>query len=184
MYQILKQILRTGIKTETPPQPDAALRVDDQQLQQKILQHVGRALAIRHVDAGSCNGCDLEIHALNNAYYNIEGLGIHFVASPRHADMLLVTGPVSRHMEIALKRTYDATPEPKLVVAVGDCACTGGIFCADNSVEDKGESYASCGKIANVIPVDVAVPGCPPTPIALLQGILTAVSLGTKTKII
>ena len=184
MYQILKQILRTGIKTETPPQPNPALRVDDQQLQQKILQHVGRALAIRHVDAGSCNGCDLEIHALNNAYYNIEGLGIHFVASPRHADMLLVTGPVSRHMEIALKRTYDATPEPKLVVAVGDCACTGGIFCADNSVEGKGESYASCGKIANVIPVDVAVPGCPPTPIALLQGILTAVSLGTKTKII
>ena len=184
MYQILKQILRTGIKTETPPQPDPALRVDDQQLQQKILQHVGRALAIRHVDAGSCNGCDLEIHALNNAYYNIEGLGIHFVASPRHADMLLVTGPVSRHMEIALKRTYDATPEPKLVVAVGDCACTGGIFCADNSVEGKGESYASCGKIANVIPVDVAVPGCPPTPIAILQGILTAVSVGTKTKII
>jgi Ni,Fe-hydrogenase III small subunit len=180
MYQILKQILRTGIKTETPPQPDAALRVDEQQLQQKILQHVGRALAIRHVDAGSCNGCDLEIHALNNAYYNIEGLGIHFVASPRHADMLLVTGPVSRHMEIALKRTYDATPEPKLVVAVGDCACTGGIFCADNSVDGKGESYASCGKIANVIPVDVAVPGCPPTPTALLQGILTAISGGIE----
>ncbi len=167
MYQIIKQILRTGIKTETPPQPDDALRVEIQDLQGQILRQLGRALAIRCVDAGSCNGCELEIHALNNAYYNIEGLGIHFVASPRHADMLLVTGPVSRHMEIALKRTYDATPEPKLVVAVGDCGCTGGLF---------GESYASCGKISNVITVDVAIPGCPPTPIALLQGILTAIS--------
>lgn len=175
MYQILKQILRTGNKSETPPQADDALRLDVQQLQEKILRHVGRALAIRHVDAGSCNGCELEIHALNNAYYNIEGLGIHFVASPRHADMLLVTGPVSRHMEVALRRTFDATPEPKLVVAVGDCGCTGGIF---------GEGYASCGKISNVIPVDVAVPGCPPTPIALLQGILTAVSVATNTKFI
>ena len=176
MYQIIKQILRTGIKTETPPRPDIALQINDQQLQQKILQHLGRALAIRHVDAGSCNGCELEIHALNNAYYNIEGLGIHFVASPRHADMLLVTGPVSRHMEVALKRTYDATPEPKLVVAVGDCGCTGGIFSPDNSLGGNGESYASCGRISNVIPVDVAVPGCPPTPTALLQGILTAVA--------
>jgi len=172
MYQIIKQILKTGIKTETPPQPDDALRVEVQNLQEQILHHVGSALAIRHVDAGSCNGCELEIHALNNAYYNIEGLGIHFVASPRHADMLLVTGPVSRHMEIALKRTYDATPEPKLVVAVGDCGCDGGIF---------GESYASCGKISNVIPVDVAIPGCPPTPTALLQGILTAVTSSKKT---
>lgn len=172
MYQIIKQILRTGIKTETPPQPDDALRVEVQNLQEQILRHVGSALAIRHVDAGSCNGCELEIHALNNAYYNIEGLGIHFVASPRHADMLLVTGPVSRHMEIALKRTYDATPEPKLVVAVGDCGCDGGLF---------GESYASCGKISNVIPVDVAIPGCPPTPTALLQGILTAVTSSKKT---
>lgn len=171
MYQIIKQILRTGIKTETPPQTDSALRESEQELQQNILQLLGRALAIRHVDAGSCNGCELEIHALNNAYYNIEGLGIHFVASPRHADMLLVTGPVSRHMEVALKRTYDATPEPKLVVAVGDCGCTGGIF---------GEGYASCGRVANVIPVDVAIPGCPPTPTALLQGILTAVSASTK----
>ena len=176
MYQIIKQILRTGIKTETPPQPDSSLQINDQQLQQKILQRLGRALAIRHVDAGSCNGCELEIHALNNAYYNIEGLGIQFVASPRHADMLLVTGPVSRHMEIALKRTYDATPEPKLVVAVGDCACTGGIFSPDNTQGGKDGNYASCGKISNVIPVDVAVPGCPPTPTALLQGILTAIT--------
>lgn len=171
MYQIIKQILRTGIKTEKPPQPDDALHVGVQNLQEQILRQVGSSLAIRHVDAGSCNGCELEIHALNNAYYNIEGLGIHFVASPRHADMLLVTGPVSRHMEIALQRTYDATPEPKLVVAVGDCGCDGGLF---------GESYASCGRISNVIPVDVAVPGCPPTPTALLQGILTAVTSRKK----
>ena len=167
MYQILKQIIKTGIKTETPPLADEHLRVDAQRLQQEILDVFGGALAIRQVDAGSCNGCELEIHAVNNAYYNIEGLGIKFVASPRHADLLLVTGPVSRHMEVALKRTYDATPEPKLVVAIGDCACDGGIF---------GESYASCGKVSNVIPVDVVVSGCPPTPVAILQGILTAIS--------
>ncbi|MDD5329804.1 MAG: formate hydrogenlyase [Sulfuricella sp.] len=178
MYQIIKQILKTGIKTETPPAPDDALRVEAQRLQGEILRHVGGALAIRCVDAGSCNGCELEIHALNNAYYNLEGLGIHFVASPRHADLLLVTGPVSRHMETALKRTYDAMPEPKVVVAVGDCGCDGGIFSPTNALGDKGESYATCGKVANVIPVDVAVPGCPPTPIALMQGILTAVSGG------
>lgn len=166
MYQILKQIYKTGIKTETPPQADESMRLDTQRLQQEILDVFGGALAIRMVDAGSCNGCELEIHAVNNAYYNIEGLGIKFVASPRHADLLLVTGPVSRHMEVALKRTYDATPEPKLVVAIGDCARDGGIF---------GESYATCGKISNVIPVDVIVSGCPPTPMAILQGILTAI---------
>jgi Ni,Fe-hydrogenase III small subunit len=167
MYQLLKQIVTVGIKTEAPPQADEGLRVVTQRLQQEILDMFAGSLAIRHVDAGSCNGCELEIHMLNNAYYNIEGLGIKLVASPRHADLLLVTGPVSRNMEIALKRTYDATPEPKLVVAVGDCACDGGIF---------GESYASCGKVANVIPVDVVVSGCPPTPTAILQGILTAIS--------
>ena len=167
MYQILKQIVKTGIKTETPPQADESMRVDTQRLQQAILDTFGGALAIRQVDAGSCNGCELEIHAVNNAYYNIEGLGIKFVASPRHADLLLVTGPVSRNMEIALKRTYDATPEPKLVVSIGDCGCNGGIF---------GESYATCGKISNVIPVDVVVNGCHPTPTAILQGILTAIS--------
>ena len=118
------------------------------------------------MDAGSCNGCELEIHALGNPYYNIEGLGIKFVASPRHADLLLVTGPVSRNMEMALQRTYDATPDPKLVVAVGDCGCDGGIF---------GESYASCGKVSNVIPVDEAVAGCPPEPLEILRGILRAV---------
>ena len=168
MYQILKQIAITGIKTEAPPQPDEALRVTSDRLRTEVLEVFAGALTIRHVDAGSCNGCELEINSLNNPYYNLEGLGIKFVASPRHADLLLVTGPVSRHMEVALKRTYDATPEPKLVVAIGDCGCTGGIF---------GESYASCGRVSNVIPVDVAVPGCPPTPLAIMQGILTAISV-------
>jgi Ni,Fe-hydrogenase III small subunit len=168
MYQLLKQIVVTGIKTEAPPQPDEALRVMADRLRADLLENFAGALTIRHVDAGSCNGCELEINSLNNPYYNLEGLGIKFVASPRHADLLLVTGPVSRHMEIALKRTYDATPEPKLVVAIGDCGCTGGIF---------GESYASLGRVSNVIPVDVAVPGCPPTPVAIMQGILTAISV-------
>jgi Ni,Fe-hydrogenase III small subunit len=153
------------LATEPPPAP-AEENIVVARLQEKILRTLGRALTIRQVDAGSCNGCELEIHALGNPYYNIEGLGIRFVASPRHADMLLVTGPVTKHMAIALKRTYDATPEPRIVVAVGDCGCTGGIF---------GESYASLGRVANVIPVDVEIPGCPPTPIQLLKGILTAI---------
>jgi len=166
----LRQILKVGIVTEPAPLPADELRLRES-LHGEILRVLGRALCIRQVDAGSCNGCELEIHALNNPYYNLEGLGIKFVASPRHADLLLVTGPVSRHMEIALKRTYAATPDPKLVVAAGECACTGGIF---------GESYASCGRIANVIPVDVVVKGCPPSPTAILQGILTAISARQK----
>ena len=167
MYSLLKQIVKTGIITEPAPEIDESLRQLAQRLDETVLKHFGRALAIRHVDAGSCNGCELEIHAANNAYYNLERLGIKFVASPRHADLLLVTGPVSRNIAEALRRTYKATPEPKLVVAIGDCGCSGGIF---------GESYASCGRVANVIPVDVAVPGCPPTPTRILQGILTAVT--------
>ena len=168
MFQLLKQIVVTGIRTEAPPAPDEALRVTADRLRANVLGYFSGALTIRHVDAGSCNGCELEINSLNNPYYNLEGLGIKFVASPRHADMLLVTGPVSRNMEVALKRTYDATPDPKLVVAIGDCGCTGGIF---------GESYASRGRVSNVIPVDVAVPGCPPTPLAIMQGILTAITV-------
>lgn len=167
MYQLLKQIVATGIVTEPAPDADEALRRLEQRLSETILKHFGRSLSIRHVDAGSCNGCELEIHALNSPYYNLEALGIKFVASPRHADLLLVTGPVSRHMEQALRRTYDAIPEPKLVVAIGDCGSTGGVF---------GESYASCGRVANVLPVDVAVPGCPPSPVAIMQAILTALS--------
>jgi Ni,Fe-hydrogenase III small subunit len=166
MLKTLRQIATIGIATEPPPKPDDSLRVREA-LEEQIRAVLGRALCIRHIDAGSCNGCELEIHALNNPLYNLEGLGIRFVASPRHADLLLVTGPVSRHMEAALLRTYEATPEPKLVVALGDCGCTGGVF---------GESYASRGRVSNVIPVDVAVPGCPPTPTRILQGILTALS--------
>lgn len=166
MLELLKQVARVGIVTEPVPAPDDELRLREA-VNAALVRLMGRALCIRHVDAGSCNGCELEIHALNNPYYNLEGSGIRFVASPRHADLLLVTGPVSRHMEIALKRTYDATPEPKWVVAVGDCGCNGGIF---------GESYASCGRVANVIPVDVAVPGCPPPPVRILQGIVTAIT--------
>ena len=169
MYQLLKQIVKTGIVTEPSPRADESLRQIEQRLGEVILKHFGRALAIRHVDAGSCNGCELEIHAMNGPHYNLERLGIKFVASPRHADLLLVTGPVSRHMESALLRTWEATPDPKLVVAIGDCGCTGGIF---------GENYASCGRVSNVIPVDVAVPGCPPTPTAIMQGILTAIATG------
>jgi Ni,Fe-hydrogenase III small subunit len=164
MLKTLRQIASVGIASEPAPAPDGTLRLREA-LQARILAVLGRALCVRAVDAGSCNGCELEIHALNNPLYNIEGLGIRFVASPRHADLLLVTGPVSRHMEIALRRTYEATPDPKLVVAVGACACTGGIF---------GEGYASRGRISNIIPVDVAVPGCPPDPTRILTAILTA----------
>src|SRR3989338_327700 len=167
MYQLLRQIVKTGIVSEPAPDADETLRQIEQQLGETVLKHFGRSLAIRHVDAGSCNGCELEIHAANGPHYNLERLGVRFVASPRHADLLLVTGPVSRHMETALRRTYDATPEPKLVIAVGECGAHGGEF---------GVSYASCGKVSNVIPVDVAVPGCPPTPVAIMQGILTAIS--------
>lgn len=166
MLRILQQIGRAGIRTEPAPRSDDALRPQVERIQRELLDILGQALTIRQVDAGSCNGCELEIHALNNPYYNIEGLGIRFVASPRHADLLLVTGPVSRNMATALRRTYDATPEPRLVVAVGDCGCDGGVF---------GESYASCGRVANVIPVDLAVPGCPPAPLEILRGILMVV---------
>jgi Ni,Fe-hydrogenase III small subunit len=169
MFKILRQIARIGIVTEPPPQAPAADDAALQRIQRELLDILGQALAIRQVDAGSCNGCELEIHALGNPYYNLEGLGIRFVASPRHADLLLVTGPVSRHMREALLRTYEATPEPRLVVAVGDCACSGGIF---------GESYASCGRVANVLPVDVEITGCPPEPVELLRGILRAVQRG------
>jgi Ni,Fe-hydrogenase III small subunit len=164
VLKTLRQICTVGLVTEPPPAADDSLRLREA-LQRRILGVLGRALCIRAVDAGSCNGCELEIHALNNPFYNLEGLGIRFVASPRHADMLLVTGPVSKHMQVALRRTYEATPDPKLVVAVGDCGCSGGIF---------GESYASRGRVSNVIPVDVAVSGCPPSPTRILTGILTA----------
>jgi Ni,Fe-hydrogenase III small subunit/formate hydrogenlyase subunit 6/NADH:ubiquinone oxidoreductase subunit I len=138
----------------------------EQKVRERINQVLGRSLAIREVDAGSCNGCELEISALNNPIYDLERLGIHFVASPRHADMLLVTGPVTRNMELALWKTYQATAEPRVVVAVGACGISGGIF---------GRNYATVGGVEEVVPVDVYIPGCPPRPQALLQGILLAV---------
>ena len=164
MLKTMRQICRTGLVTEPPPAVDDALRIADA-LQSRILEVLGRALCIRAIDAGSCNGCELEIHALNNPYYNIEGIGLRFVASPRHADLLLVTGPVAAHMEAALRRTYEAMPAPKRVVAVGDCGCTGGVF---------GESYASRGGVSKVLPVDALVVGCPPPPVEILRGILGA----------
>ncbi len=174
--RLLRQIIRVGTISEAPPSAaaengptDGAAAITTHEahaIQAEILALLGHALAIRQVDAGSCNGCELEIQALNNPYYNLEGIGIKFVASPRHADLLLVTGPVSAHMEAALRRTYDAVPAPKRVVAVGECGCNGGVF---------GESYACRGRVANVIPVDVEVGGCPPTPVDLLRAIRTAI---------
>ncbi len=142
-------------------------------LREEIHRVLGRSLAIRQVDAGSCNGCELEINALNNPVHDIERLGIHFVASPRHADMLLVTGPVTRNMELALQKTWAATPDPKVVVAVGACGVSGGIF---------GVNYATRGGVDQVIPVDVYIPGCPPRPEALLHGILLAVGRLAQTR--
>ena len=174
MLRILNKIRKTGIVTEKIP------AIDDQSLEQigilvkqSIDKHLAGSLSIRQVDAGSCNGCELEIHALNNPYYDIERFGIQFVASPRHADALLVTGPVSRHMQAALERTYNATPAPKIVIAAGTCACEGGEF---------GISYASVGAVENVIPVDVKIPGCPPEPLILLTGILAALTKGSHKK--
>jgi Ni,Fe-hydrogenase III small subunit len=134
---------------------------------------VGRALNIRQLDAGSCNGCEAEIAALTNPYYDLERFGIHFVASPKHADMLLVTGPVTRNMAIAVKKTYEATPAPKLVVAVGACGCSGGIFAS---------SYAVAGPLEKLVPVDAYIPGCPPTPAMLLTGILEVLRRTARLK--
>jgi Ni,Fe-hydrogenase III small subunit len=146
--------------------PGAGVESIGQKAREKIWKVLGRSLNIREVDAGSCNGCELEIVALNNPIYDIERFGIHFVASPRHADMLLVTGPVTRNMELALLKTYRAMPGPKVVVAVGACGISGGIF---------GKNYASLGGVDQVLPVDVYIPGCPPRPQALLHGILVAI---------
>ncbi len=167
MWQTLKQIARVGCVSEPAPADSAnATRGDAAALGDELARLLGRALAVRVVDSGSCNGCELEINALGNPYYNLEGLGVHFVASPRHADLLLVSGPVSRHMEQALRRTWEAMPEPRLLVAVGDCARDGGVF---------GCSYACRGGVAGLLPVDVYVAGCPPTPRDLLAAMLQAV---------
>ena len=164
MRKLLFESLFQGAATEKPPAPgDAALAELGRALERAAGRRLGRSLSIREVDAGSCNGCELELHALNNAYYDVERFGIRFVASPRHADVLLVTGPVTKNMREALERTYAATPDPKWVVAVGDCAASGGIF--------RG-SYACVGGVGETIPVDLHVSGCPPSPIQLLQGLL------------
>lgn len=165
MPTLFQKIFKTGIVTE-PLAPAAADQTPlVQQVDRQARRLLGRALAIREVDAGSCNGCEIEITGLTGPVYDSERFGIHFVASPRHADMLLVTGPVTRNMEVPLRKTYTATPDPKLVVAVGDCARTCGVF--------KG-SYAVVGSVDQIIPVNVFVPGCPPEPADILRGILAA----------
>ena len=164
MQKILFQGLVRRPVTERPPnKDDAALTELAAQVDRAARIRLGRSLSIRHVDAGSCNGCELEIHALNNAFYDLERFGLRFVSSPRHADVLLVTGPVTKNMREALRRTYDATPDPKWVVAVGDCAATGGIFSG---------SYAVFGGVIDVVPVDLHIHGCPPRPVELLKGLL------------
>jgi len=162
---VFRKILRVGIATEDLPAvpPDTIAVVRD--IDARARRLLGRAVAIRQVDAGSCNGCELEITGLSGPVYDLERFGLHFVASPRHADLLLVTGPVTRNMEVPLRKTWEATPDPKLVVAVGDCARDCGVFAG---------SYAVVGGVDAVIPVDVTVRGCPPEPAVILQGILTA----------
>ncbi|HEY8161960.1 MAG TPA: NADH-quinone oxidoreductase subunit B family protein [Methylocystis sp.] len=163
---LLQGLLRRAL-TEPAPEPDAAAVAElGYTLGRAANRKLGRSLSIRMVDAGSCNGCELEIHALNNAYYDVERFGLRFVASPRHADVLLVTGPVTKNMREALERTYNATPDPKWVVAVGDCAFNGGVFAG---------SYACVGAVAEVIPVDLHIRGCPPDPVALLKGLIALV---------
>ena len=160
---LLKNLLRRPV-TESAPSPDDATVAElAAKLDRAARRRLGRSLAIREVDAGSCNACELEIHALNNAFYDLERFGLRFVASPRHADVLLVTGPVTKNMREALERTYAATPDPKWVVAVGNCAVDGGIFAG---------SYAVTGGVDNVVPVDLHIKGCPPSPTELLKGLL------------
>lgn len=164
MRKTLLESLTHGPLTEPAPAPDEASLAELASNVNRVARaKLGRALSIRQVDAGSCNGCELEIHALGNAFYDLERLGLRFVASPRHADVLMVTGPVTRNMHEALLRTYNATPNPKWVVAIGACAVDGGIFAG---------SYAVVGGVKDVVPVDLHIGGCPPSPTALLQGLL------------
>jgi Ni,Fe-hydrogenase III small subunit len=175
MRKTLFESLSRGPLTEAPPAPDdAALAELAKSVDSAARARLGRSLSIRAVDAGSCNACELEIHALGNAFYDIERFGLRFVASPRHADVLMVTGPVTKNMHEALLRAYRATPDPKWVIAVGGCAADGGIF--------KG-SYACLGGVSDVVPVDLHIPGCPPSPTALLRGLLALLQhVGGKTR--
>ena len=171
MLKIIARTLLHGPLTEKAPLPsDAALIELGQRVQDAARTKLGRSLTIREVDAGSCNGCELEIHAINNAFYDLKRFGIRFAASPRHADVLLVTGPVTHNMKQALERTYAATPAPKWVVAVGDCAVDGGLF---------ADSYAVAGGVSAVVPVDLHIRGCPPTPTQLLEGLLALLEANT-----
>ena len=164
MRKLLFQSLLQSALTEAPPVPeDAALDELAQSINHAARRRLGRSLSIRQVDAGSCNGCELEIHALGNAFYDLERFGLRFVASPRHADVLMVTGPVTKNMREALERTYNATPNPKWVIAVGDCGINCSVFAG---------SYACAGPVSAIIPVDLSIPGCPPAPIDLLRGLL------------
>ena len=171
MRQTLLQGLRPPLTESPPADDDPELLALAGTVKAAAERTLGRSLAIRHVDAGSCNACELEIHALGNAFYDLERFGFRFVASPRHADVLLVTGPVTLNMREALKRTYDATPAPKWVVASGACAADGGVFAG---------SYAIVGGVPSVLPVDLVIPGCPPSPSALLKGLLALMGRGTS----
>jgi len=168
MRKLLFESIVKNPLTEPPPSENAAALAELAANLDRAARHrLGRSLSIREVDAGSCNGCELEIHALNNVFYDLERLGLRFVASPRHADVLLVTGPVTKNMREALERTYNATPDPKWVIAVGDCAVDGGMFAG---------SYAVTGGISAVIPVDLHIRGCPPTPLQLLEGLIAVLT--------
>ena len=160
---VLEKLLQTPVTEAAPSVEDAALAELANAVDRAAKRRLGRSLSIREVDAGSCNGCELEIHALQNAFYDLERFGLRFVASPRHADVLLVTGPVTKNMQEALERTYNATPDPKWVIAVGDCAVDGGLFAG---------SYAVAGGVSKVIPVDLHVRGCPPSPVEILRGLI------------
>ena len=172
MRRLLFQgIARRPLTEKAPSIDDGALKELAGRVHERSAQRLGRSLAIREIDAGSCNACELEIHALNNVVYDLERFGLRFVASPRHADVLLVTGPVTRNMRMALERTYAATPDPKWVIAVGDCARNGGVFAA---------SSACVGGVSAVVPVDLHIPGCPPKPTALLSGLIALVDQDTR----
>jgi Ni,Fe-hydrogenase III small subunit len=174
MRRMIFQNLARGPLTEVAPAADdAALAELAAAVDRAARRRLGRSLSIREVDAGSCNGCELEIHALNNAFYDLERFGLHFVASPRHADVLMVTGPVTRNMREALERTYNATPDPKWVVAVGDCAVDGGVFAG---------SYACLGAVSNVVPVDLTIRGCPPSPVTIMKALIALLDQGIGRK--
>jgi Ni,Fe-hydrogenase III small subunit len=168
---LFRSLIQSPLTEAAPSADDKALEEIGKSLARAARRSLGRSLSIREVDAGSCNGCELEIHALNNAYYDIERFGLRFVASPRHADVLLVTGPVTKNMREALERTYNATPDPKWVVAVGDCAVNGGCFAG---------SYAVVGGVSAVVPVDLHIHGCPPSPYDILKGLLALVQVPMK----